>query len=60
MAEDGKGGGNAGLAFIVGGLVIVAIIIAWFLFAGGGMPTGEKDVDIDVSMPEAPAAPAGE
>ena len=61
MAEEGRGGGNAGLAFIVGGLVVVVVIIAWFLFAGGGAvepPTG--DVDVEVSLPEAPAAPGGE
>ncbi len=61
MAEEGRGGGNAGLAFIVGGLVVVVIIIGWFLFAGGGpveAPAGE--VDVDVSLPEAPAAPGGE
>lgn len=60
MAEDGKGSGNSGLAFIVGGLVVVVIVIAWFLFAGGGMPGGERDVDVDVSLPEAPAAPNAE
>ena len=61
MAENSNsGGGNAGLAFIVGGVVVVLAIIAWFVFAGGGMTPETKDVNIDVDLPkiEAPAAPA--
>lgn len=60
MAENSSGGGNAGLAFIVGGLVVVVAIVAWFLFARGGAPD-TKQVDVDVSLPEvsAPAAPGG-
>lgn len=60
MAEQGSGGGgNAGLAFIVGGLVVVIAVIAWFVFAGGGaMEAPTKDVNVDVNLPEAPAAPA--
>lgn len=60
MAENSSGGGNAGLAFIVGGLVVVVAIVAWFVFARGGAPE-TKQVDVDVSLPEvsAPAAPGG-
>ena len=56
MAEGGRGGGNAGLAFIVGGLLVVVAIMAWFLFSGGAMtPTPEdRDVDINVDLPELP------
>lgn len=61
MAEEGKGGGNAGLAFIVGGLVVVVVIIAWFLFSGGGaVEAPTRDVDVEVSLPEAPSAPGGD
>ncbi|MFN3536864.1 hypothetical protein [Brevundimonas sp.] len=57
MAEDGKSGGNAGLAFIVGGLVVVVIIIGWFLFSGGGaVEAPTRDVDVEISVPNAPAA----
>lgn len=54
-----SGGGNAGLAFIVGGIVVVLAIVAWFVFARGGAPE-TKDVNVDISLPEvsAPAAPA--
>jgi hypothetical protein len=62
MAENtSSGGGNTGLAFIVGGLVVVVAVIAFFLFARGGLPGGEtKKVDVDVNLPEvsAPAAPS--
>ena len=62
MAENtNSGGGNAGMAFIIGGLVVVVAIIAWFLFARGGAPE-TKQVDVDVNLPEvsAPAVPSGQ
>ncbi|MFN4287153.1 MAG: hypothetical protein ACK4E3_01490 [Brevundimonas sp.] len=57
MAEGNKGG-NTGLALLVGGLVVVVIVIAWFLFAGGNVPNDTQDVNIDVSVPDAPSVPA--
>lgn len=61
MAENSSGGGNAGLAFIVGGLVVVVAILAWFLLGRGGAPDAKK-VDVEVTLPEvsALAAPGGE
>jgi len=60
MAENssGSGGGNAGLAFIVGGLLVVVAVLAWFMFGRGGMDQ-TKDVNVDVNLPEvsAPAVP---
>jgi hypothetical protein len=55
-----RGGGNTGLAFIVGGIVVVLAIVAYFMFARGGMAPDAKDVNVDVDLPEvsAPAAPA--
>ncbi len=50
----GNGGGNAGLAFIVGGVVVVLAIVAYFVFAGG-MGTQNKQVDVDVNLPEVSA-----
>ncbi|MDP3379806.1 MAG: hypothetical protein Q8S53_15680 [Brevundimonas sp.] len=54
------GGGNAGLAFIVGGVVVVLAIIAYFVFAGGVMGSQDKNIDVDVNLPEvsAPDVPA--
>ena len=60
MAENTSGGGgNAGLAFIVGGLLVVVAIIAWFVFGRGGVGGETKDVNVDVNLPEvsAPATP---
>lgn len=53
------GGGNTGLAFIIGGIVVVLAIVAYFVFARGGAPA-TKDVNVDVKLPEvsAPAVPA--
>lgn len=61
MAENtanSSGGGNAGLAFVVGGLLVVVAVIAWFVFARGGMEQTKK-VDVDVNLPkvEAPKLP---
>lgn len=58
--NTGSGGGNAGLAFIVGGIVVVLAIVAWFVFMRGGAPE-TKDINVDVNVPEvsAPAAPTG-
>lgn len=57
--SNNSGGGNAGLAFIVGGIVVVLAIVAYFVFARGGMAPGTKDVNVDVNLPEvsAPAVP---
>ena len=61
MAENTNsgGGGNAGLAFIVGGLLVVVAVIAWFVFGRGGGMGETQDVNVDVSLPEvsAPAVP---
>ncbi|WGM48147.1 hypothetical protein KOAAANKH_03043 [Brevundimonas sp. NIBR10] len=54
-----SGGGNMGLAFIVGGLLVVVVIIAFFVFGRGGMPDTTKDINVDVNLPkvEAPSVP---
>ena len=56
--NTGSGGGNAGLAFIVGGIVVVLAVVAYFVFARGGA-TDSKDINVDVNLPEvsAPAVP---
>lgn len=57
--NTGGGSGNTGLAFIVGAVVVVLALVAWFVFARGGAPD-TKNVDVDVNLPEvsAPAVPA--
>lgn len=59
--NNNGGGGNAGMAFIVGAIVVVLAIVAYFLFARGGMSPETKNVDVNVDLPEvsAPAAPGG-
>lgn len=53
------GGGNTGLAFIIGGIVVVLAVVAWFVFARGGMAPETKEINVDVNLPEvsAPAVP---
>ena len=60
MAEDGKKGGNAWLAFIVGGLIVVVAIIAWVMYSGGSVEAPTDEIDVDISAPEAPSVPAPE
>ena len=60
MAENtNSGGGNTGLAFIVGGLVVVLAIVAYFVFVQGGVGSDTKQVDVDVNLPSVEAPKAG-
>jgi len=54
------GGGNTGLALLVGALVVAVLVIAFFLFGGGfNAPGSGDDVDINIQPPqtESPATP---
>jgi hypothetical protein len=57
--NSNSGGGNTGLAFIVGGIVVVLAIVAYFVFVRGGVAPESKDITVDVNLPEvsAPAIP---
>ena len=61
MAEGtSNSGGNSGLAFIVGALVVVVAVIAFVVYSGGF--TQQKSIDVNVSasapkMPDAPKSP---
>lgn len=60
MARISRGGVNLGLAFIIGALVMVVVVLAWFLF-GRGEPTRPEtpnlNVDITAPTPRLPEAP---
>ena len=56
MAE-GSSGGNSGIAFIVGGLVVVVAVLAAIVFMGGIPGGGSKKVDVNISAPAMPSAP---
>jgi len=56
MADNTEGGGNNGLYFMVGGLVVVVGIIA-FMFFGDKMPGSTDKTSIIIEAPAAPAAP---
>ncbi|WGM40583.1 hypothetical protein [Caulobacter sp. NIBR1757] len=60
MAEGNTGGGNSGLAFVVGGLLVLVVVIGAFLIFGGGL-TQKKEVDVNIKAPDiqAPKLPSG-
>jgi hypothetical protein len=58
MAEGtSSSGGNGGLAFIVGGLVVIVAIIAFVAYSGGFSQKKSVDVNISASAPQLPDAP---
>lgn len=58
-APERRSGGGGALAFIVGGLVVAALVIGFIVFSNGGFGGEAKDtnVDVDVNLPELPEAP---
>lgn len=59
MAEQsGSSGGSAPwLAFLVGGLLVVVAVIAYFMWSGGKVEAPTKTVDVNISAPQLPDAP---
>jgi hypothetical protein len=57
--SGGGRSGGAGLAFVVGGLLVAVAVIAWFVFARGMTPPEPARVEVDVNLPkmEAPKLP---
>jgi len=55
MASEGSG--NSGLAFIVGGLLVLVLVVAGFMYFGGGNMFGGNAKSVDVSI-NAPAVPS--
>ncbi|HYE44571.1 MAG TPA: hypothetical protein VEA44_02235 [Caulobacter sp.] len=58
MAEGS--GSNSGLAFVVGGLLVLVVVIGLFLMFGGGL-TEKKELDVNIKAPDiqAPKVPSG-
>jgi hypothetical protein len=54
MADNETQKSSAGLAFVVGGLVVAVLVIGYFML-GGEMP-GSRNVDVDINVPT-PTAP---
>ena len=58
MAEGSNtSGGNSGMAFILGALVVVVVLIGFFVFTGGLTQKKTVDVNISASAPKIPDAP---
>ena len=58
-APERRSGGGGVMAFIVGGLVVAALVIGFIVFSNGGFGGEAKDtnVDVDVNLPELPETP---
>ena len=63
MSDNGNsGGGNGFLAFLVGGLVVVVAVLAFFMMNGhapGPSASATKTLDVNISAPKAPGAKGG-
>ncbi|WP_421737371.1 hypothetical protein [Caulobacter sp.] len=58
MAEGtSNSGGNSGLAFIVGALVVVVAVIAFVVYSGGFTQKKSIDVNVSASAPKMPDPP---
>lgn len=55
--QTSRGGGNSGLAFIVGALVVVVAVIAFVVYSGGFSQKKSIDVNVSASAPQLPDAP---
>lgn len=58
MADNSGNGATPVLAFIVGGLLVLVAVIAFFMYSGGGFGGGDtKSVDVNIKAPDI-SAPA--
>jgi len=58
VAENSGSGSTPVLAFIVGGLIVVVAVIAFFMYSGGSLGGGDtKSVDVNIKAPDI-SAPA--
>lgn len=51
MAEDSGSGATPWLAFLVGGLLVVVAVIAFFMYSGNA-PSSTKSVNLNVKAPD--------
>ena len=62
MAEGSQSGGGSAtpwLAFLIGGLIVVVAVIGYFMYTGASpSPSVPETVNVDVSAPKLPDAPA--
>ena len=57
-----KSRSGSGMAFILGGVVVAVLVIAYFVFGGNGADTGAGDTNVNVEAPavEGAAESAGD
>jgi hypothetical protein len=51
---DGNGGGTSVLAFILGGVIVVLVVVGFFMYSGGhfGQPQHTANLNASVSAPK--------
>lgn len=50
MADSQSRGTIAGLAFVVGALIVAVAVMGYFMF--GGNPPADDDVDVTITLPK--------
>lgn len=50
MADIRSRGAVAGLAFVVGALIVAVAVMGYFMF--GGKPPADDDVDLTITLPK--------
>lgn len=57
MAESSGSGATPWLAFIVGGLLVLVLVIGYFVYSGGGPAIPSRSLEVNVRAPSLPEAP---
>lgn len=53
VQPERRGGGGSGMAFVLGGLVVLVLVIGAFVYFGGRTALDTtKDVDVDINLPK--------
>ena len=58
--QTSSSGGHGGLYFIVGILVVVVGVLAFFLFGGDVGGDGDRDIDVNITAPAPSGSGSGE
>lgn len=57
MAERRASGTAPWLAFLIGALLVAVLVLGWLAASGGRLPIAQREVDVNVELPDAPKMP---